>query len=89
MLIRGTTRGVVADSTVIFRLDDLAPGQDITLSVMMLGYAPFEQVVTVPDAGPFEYAFNLEPVIVATLEAFDVAGPSTWSKSRAPSPTTR
>ena len=76
VLIRGTTRGVAADSSGIFRLDHLQPGQDITLVIMMLGYAPFEQAVTVPAEGPLEYAFNLEPVIVETLQAFDVAGAS-------------
>jgi len=74
VLIRGTSRGVVADSSGVFHLENLPPGQDLTLVIMMLGYAPFEQQVNIPDEGPFEYAFNLEPVIVETLQAFDVAG---------------
>lgn len=74
VLIRGTSRGVVADSSGVFHLKNLPPGQDLTLVIMMLGYAPFEQLVKIPDEGPFEYAFNLEPVIVETLQAFDVAG---------------
>jgi Ca-activated chloride channel family protein len=74
VLIRGTTRGVAADSSGVFHLDNLPPGQDITLVIMMLGYTQMEQVVAIPDQGPFEYAFNLEPVIVETLQAFDVAG---------------
>ncbi len=76
VLIRGTSRGVVADSSGVFHLENLPPGQDLTLVIMMLGYAPFEQLVQIPDEGPFEYAFNLEPVIVETLQAFDVAGAS-------------
>ena len=74
VLIRGTSRGVVADSSGVFHLENLPPGRDLTLVIMMLGYAPFEQLVNIPDEGPFEYAFNLEPVIVETLQAFDVAG---------------
>jgi hypothetical protein len=72
--IRGTSQSVLADSTGAFHLENLTPGQDINLVIMMLGYAPMEQLVRIPDEGPFEYAFNLESVIVDTLQAFDVAG---------------
>jgi len=74
VLIRGTTRSVVADSAGVFHLENLPPGQDLTLVIMMLGYAPFEKVVSVPQEGPFEYAFHLESEIIETLQAFDVAG---------------
>ena len=86
VLIRGSTRGVVADSSGVFHLDNLPPGRDITLVIMMLGYAPFEKIVSVPAVGPFEYAFNLESEIVETLQAFDVAGAEYMAEVKGASP---
>ncbi len=65
---------MLADSSGTFHLANLPPGQDVNLVIMMLGYAPLEQLVKIPDEGPFEYAFNLNAVSDETLQNFEVAG---------------
>ena len=74
ILIRGTTRGAAADSNGRFRFGRLEPGREVTLQVMMLGYAPQQITVTVPDTGAVDLDIGLGNVVVATLSSFDVEG---------------
>jgi Ca-activated chloride channel family protein len=59
--IRGTNLSALADSNGVFRFEDLTPGQEMTLVVLMSGYEPFEQTVSVPQQGSLEYALTLDP----------------------------
>ena len=74
VLLVGTNRGAAADSTGAFRFEHLEPGRRYELQVVMLGYAPLDVAVEVPASGEAAVACALEPVVVATLQTFDVEG---------------
>lgn len=74
VLLVGTTRGAATDSGGAFRFEHLEPGRRYELQVVMLGYEPLDVSVEVPADGQAAVACALEPVVVATLQAFDVAG---------------
>jgi len=72
VLIKGTTRGVSSDEQGSFVFENLSPGQEITLQVFMLGFAPVDTTVVVAENGLANLSLALDPVVVATLDAFDV-----------------
>ncbi len=72
--IRGTTFAATTDSLGFFRFENLPPQKDVQLVVKMLSYAPVEMALATPVRGEFKQDFELEPVVVATLQAFDVEG---------------
>lgn len=74
VLIKSTTRGVVADSSGTFQFGNLQPGDQVTLRVLMMGYAPLDTTVTLADNGLMGLNLSLEPLVVETLQAFDVEG---------------
>jgi len=73
VLLVGTTRGTMSLGGGVFYFDGMAPGT-YTIKVLYLGYAPMEQTVTVRSGDIETLMFDLETVIVETLQAFDVEG---------------
>jgi Ca-activated chloride channel family protein len=72
--IRGTTFAAMTDSLGVFRFENLPPGRKIELAVDMLSYAPVEVAIETPTTGVIRHDFDLEPVVVATLQTFEVEG---------------
>ncbi len=73
VLLVGTTRGTMSLGGGIFYFNGMAPGT-YTIKVLYLGYAPVEQTVTLRAGDIESLTFDLETVIVETLQAFDVEG---------------
>jgi outer membrane receptor protein involved in Fe transport len=73
VLLAGTTRGTMSLGGGNFYFKGL-PVADYTVKVLYLGYAPKEETVTVTDGGTVVVNFDLEAVVVETLQAFDVTG---------------
>jgi len=73
VLLAGTTRGTMSLGGGVFYFQGLSPGT-YTVKVLYLGYAPIEQTVTLSAGQIEDLTFNLETVIVETLQAFDVEG---------------
>ncbi len=73
VLLAGTTRGTMSLGGGVFYFNGMAPGT-YTIKVLYLGYAPVEQSVTVGAGDTKNLVFDLETVIVETLQAFDVEG---------------
>ncbi len=73
VLLAGTTRGTMSLGGGVFYFNGMAPGT-YTIKVLYLGYGPMEQTVTVRSGDIETLTFNLETVIVETLQAFDVEG---------------
>lgn len=73
VLLAGTTRGTMSLGGGVFYFNGLAPGT-YTVKVLYLGYAPMEQTLTVGSGDIKTVVFELETVIVETLQAFDVEG---------------
>lgn len=73
VLLGGSTRGTMSLGGGIFYFNGLAPGT-YTVKVLYLGYAPMDKTVTVTAGGTANVSFELETVIVETLQAFDVTG---------------
>ena len=73
VLLVGTTRGTMSLGGGIFYFNGMAPGT-YTIKVLYLGYAPVEQTVTLRAGDIESLNFDLETVIVETLQAFDVEG---------------
>ncbi|MBK8166411.1 MAG: TonB-dependent receptor [bacterium] len=73
VLLAGSTRGTMSLGGGVFHFTGLPPGV-YTVKVLYLGYAPMEKTVTVTAGGTANVSFELETVIVETLQAFDVTG---------------
>jgi len=73
VLLAGTTRGTMSLGGGVFYFNGMAPGT-YTVKVLYLGYAPMEQTITVGAGDIKKLSFELETVIVETLQAFDVEG---------------
>jgi len=73
VLLVGSTRGTMSLGGGVFYFNGMAPGT-YTIKVLYLGYAPVEQTVTVSAGDIKTLNFDLETVIVETLQAFDVEG---------------
>ncbi|MBM4130552.1 TonB-dependent receptor [bacterium] len=73
VLLAGSTRGTMSLGGGVFYFNGLAPGT-YTVKVLYLGYAPMDKTVTVTAGGTANVSFELETVIVETLQAFDVTG---------------
>jgi hypothetical protein len=73
VLIKGTTRGTMSLGGGVFYFQGLAPGE-YAIQVLYLGYAPQEKTITVRPGQTVDVAFNLEVVIVETLQTFDIEG---------------
>ena len=73
VLLAGTTRGTMSLGGGVFYFNGMAPGT-YTVKVLYLGYAPVEQTVTLSAGEIADLTFDLETVIVETLQAFDVEG---------------
>ncbi len=73
VLLAGTTRGTMSLGGGVFYFNGMAPGT-YTIKVLYLGFAPMEQTVTVQSGDIKNLTFDLETVIVETLQAFDVEG---------------
>jgi outer membrane receptor protein involved in Fe transport len=73
VLLAGTTRGTMTLGEGVFYFNGMAPGT-YTVKVLYLGYAPMEQTVKVAAGETKTLVFELETVIVETLQAFDVEG---------------
>ena len=73
ILLAGTARGATTDEDGRFVLRNLDPGQ-ARLKIMMLGYDPVDTLLTLADGRMPELDLAMEPIIVATLQAFDVEG---------------
>ncbi|MEN8007020.1 MAG: TonB-dependent receptor [Candidatus Krumholzibacteriota bacterium] len=73
VLLVGTTRGTMSLGGGVFYFNGMAPGT-YTIKVLYLGYAPMEQTVTLQSGDIENLSFDLETVIVETLQAFDVEG---------------
>ncbi len=71
VLLVPTTRGTMSLGGGTFMFSALAPGT-YTIRVLYLGYAPAEKTVTVTADGTQTLSFDLEAVVVQTLEDFDV-----------------
>ncbi len=71
VLLVGSTRGTMSLGGGTFMFSSLAPGS-YTVRVLYLGYAPAEKTVTVAAGGVQTLSFDLEAVVVQTLEDFDV-----------------
>ncbi len=74
VMIRGTTFGVITDSLGNFRFENLPAGQEIQLVAKMLSYEPFNVALATPDKGDLKQEIEMRPIIVETLQAFDVEG---------------
>lgn len=73
VLLAGSTRGTMSLGGGVFYFTGLPPGA-YTVRVLYLGYAPMDKTVTVTAGGTANISFELETVIVETLQAFDVTG---------------
>ncbi|MCB1183367.1 TonB-dependent receptor [bacterium] len=73
VLLAGTTRGTMSLGGGVFYFNGMAPGT-YTIKVLYLGYAPVEQTVSIKAGETKSLVFELETVIVETLQAFDVEG---------------
>jgi outer membrane receptor protein involved in Fe transport len=73
VLLAGTTRGTMSLGGGNFYFNG-QPAGDYTVKVLYLGYAPLEKSVTVTAGGSVTVNFDLEAVVVQTLQALDVAG---------------
>jgi hypothetical protein len=73
VLLAGTTRGTMSLGGGVFYFNGMAPGT-YTIKVLYLGFAPMEQTITVQSGDIKTLVFDLETVIVETLQAFDVEG---------------
>lgn len=73
VLLAGSTRGTMSLGGGNFYFNGLTPGE-CTVKVLYLGYAPMEKTVTVAAGGSVTVNFELEAVVVETLQAFDVTG---------------
>ncbi len=74
VLVQGTTRGVATDDDGRFAFRGLDPADSLKLDIRYLGYDPTEVAVSFADASDVALAIALEPVVVATLQPFDVTG---------------
>lgn len=73
VLLAGSTRGTMSLGGGNFYFNGLPPSS-YTVKVLYLGYAPMEKTVVVTAGGSVTVNFELETVIVETLQAFDVTG---------------
>jgi outer membrane receptor protein involved in Fe transport len=73
VLLKGTTRGTMSLGGGVFYFNGLRPGS-YTVQVLYLGYAPTSVTVTVEPGEQADIRFNMEVVIVETLEAVAVEG---------------
>ncbi len=73
VLLAGTTRGTMSLGGGVFYFNGMAPGT-YTVKVLYLGYAPMEKTITLRSGETQSLVFELETVIVETLQAFDVEG---------------
>jgi Ca-activated chloride channel homolog len=74
IMIEGTDRGLITDQEGRFKLERQVPGQEVTLRVKYLGYEDEVAKVT-PQAGEeSKLEIGMEPMVVATLQEFDVEG---------------
>ncbi len=73
VLLKGTTRGTMSLGGGVFYFNGMAPG-DYRIQVLYLGYAPIEKVVSVIPGQTVEVAFNMEVVIVETIDEIAIEG---------------
>ncbi|MBK7046255.1 MAG: TonB-dependent receptor [bacterium] len=73
VLLAGSSRGTMSLGGGVFYFNGLPPGA-YTVKVLYLGYAPMEKTVSVTAGSATNVTFDLETVIVETLQAFDVTG---------------
>ncbi len=71
VLLVGSTRGTMSLGGGTFMFSNLEPGS-YTVRVLYLGYAPVDKSVNVTPGGVQTLAFDLEAVVVQTLEDIDV-----------------
>lgn len=73
VLIKGTNQGTMSLNGGEFYFQGLRPGT-YTIQVLYLGYAPEEITVEVPSGERVEVAFDMEVVIVDTVDAITIEG---------------
>lgn len=71
VLLVGSTRGTMSLGGGTFMFSNLEPGS-YTVRVLYLGYAPVDKTVSVAPGGVQTLAFDLEAVVVQTLDDIDV-----------------
>ena len=74
VLIEGTDRGFSTDDKGRFELSELTPGEEVTLRVKYMGYEDEITSITPRSGKNAKMEIGMEPMIVATLETFDVEG---------------
>ncbi len=72
--IAGTNLTATTDSLGVFRFENVPAEQKVELAVNLLSYQPVRVAVALPAESETQRDFELEPMIVASLEAFDVEG---------------
>ncbi len=68
------TRSVAADSAGRFRFRDVPPGEPLAFRLSRLGYAPAETTLTAAPGETLVVALEMEPMMVASLDAIEVQG---------------
>ena len=74
ILIEGTNRGFSTDDEGRFQLTEIPPGEKLTLRVKYMGFEDQIASVTAQAGKNAHIDIDMEPMVVATLEAFDVEG---------------
>ncbi|MCP4571627.1 MAG: DUF3520 domain-containing protein [bacterium] len=74
VLLAGTNRGVATDEDGRFTFQGLDPADSVRLEIRYLGYDQVALAVGFAERSEADLDVALEPMIVATLQAFDVEG---------------
>ncbi|MCP4290554.1 MAG: DUF3520 domain-containing protein [bacterium] len=74
VIVEGTTQGVSTDDRGNFELQRMTPGQEVKLKLKYLGYEDEVASATPENEENEPLSIGMEPMVVATLDAFEVEG---------------